>query len=90
MTEAMTITKEDLERLGAKLDRLELTDADRAVLVAVFTAAGRDLGGAEVEGHAWFMRPGFTDALSQLFPPGTRVMSPNIDPTTHSLGGPDT
>jgi hypothetical protein len=47
-TESISVTQSDLEALGAKLDKADLTDNDRKLLVAAFAAAGRAVS-AEAE-----------------------------------------
>ena len=62
------VTKTDLEALGAKLDALELTDAERHLLDAVLAEAARD---DEVTGYGGVITEERPNPM--LTPPSTRL-----------------
>ena len=49
----ITVTREDLDDLGRKLDAADLTDKERQVLLGVFAIAAEAVAGQEVAGFAW-------------------------------------
>lgn len=71
MADSINFTAADLDRLGAKLDSLELTNDERALMMAVFQAAARALT-AEAAGEDLAEVSGFSysfgaTSLSQGF-----------------------
>jgi len=54
----LTVTRDELEELGRKLDAAGLSEKDRRVLLAVFTIAGDTLVNEEVS--AFSLAPGAT------------------------------
>jgi hypothetical protein len=75
MPDPVRFTSADLDRLGAKLDTLDLTDDEHQLLLAVFDRVGASASD-EVQGHAVFpsapahqnvpLSDGFRGALQPL------------------------
>lgn len=76
-TREITLTSDDIDALAAKLDSLDLTDDERALMLAMFQLAGDALGGQsdEVSGFSFddpvalrsfpgSLGSGFTDSFS--------------------------
>ena len=63
MTE-ISVTREELEELGRKLDAADLSDKDRQVLLAVFAVAGDALDNQEVSGFNFSFGAGVRRAFA--------------------------
>ena len=63
-TESISVTQNDLEALGAKLDKADLSENERKLLVATFAAAGRAVSAEAENDVSGYTLSGLSPTLS--------------------------
>jgi hypothetical protein len=57
-TENISVSQKDLDQLGSKLDKADLTEDERKLLVATFAAAGRAVSAESENDTSGYSLPG--------------------------------